>query len=120
MGIGENIIVNDFMFCAEHGNEYCHICCCDHRMCNNIRIEDELGDMTEFFEFEVEERHPINAYALGAVAALRTEKSFQCERHKKVDCPTCFDWVGIIKKEAEAASEDGRWLRGNKLLEEID
>jgi hypothetical protein len=23
-------------------------------MCNNIRIEDELGDMSEFLEFDVE------------------------------------------------------------------
>jgi hypothetical protein len=55
-GIGDNIIVNDFMFCTAHGNEHCYVCFCDHRMCNNIRIEDELGDMSEFLEFDVEVR----------------------------------------------------------------
>jgi len=49
-----HILVKDFMFCFEHGDEYCRECFCDHRMCNNIRIEDKLDDMAEFFEFEVE------------------------------------------------------------------
>lgn len=40
---GENIVVNDFMFCSDHGQEYCHRCCCDHRMCNNMSIEDEIA-----------------------------------------------------------------------------
>ncbi|TFK36240.1 hypothetical protein BDQ12DRAFT_687074 [Crucibulum laeve] len=109
MGLTDNIVVKDFMFCAEHGDEYCHKCCCDHRMGNNVRIEDELGDMSEFFEFEVEERQPINAYAHGAVVAVQTEESYECESHRKVDCEKCFDWVAIIKKEAETIEEEGRW-----------
>ncbi|RDB17539.1 hypothetical protein Hypma_001248 [Hypsizygus marmoreus] len=118
MAIGENIIVNDFMFCQDHGDELCHICCCDHRMTNNIRIEKDLSDMEEFFEFEAEERQPLNAYALGAVAAVTTESSYECEAHHKVDCAKCFDWVGIIKKEAEAAEEQGRWLtKRNSLMD---
>jgi hypothetical protein len=40
--IGNNVEINDFMFCAVHGNEYCNHCACDHRMCNNVRIEDQL------------------------------------------------------------------------------
>lgn len=50
----EHIVVNAFMFCAAHGDEYCQMCCCDHRMRNNVTIEDELGDMSEFLGFEVE------------------------------------------------------------------
>ena len=39
----ENIVINGFMFCEPHGSEYCHSCFCDHRMCNNTRIEDKLA-----------------------------------------------------------------------------
>jgi hypothetical protein len=131
----ESIVINDFMFCATHGDEYCHICCCDYRMGNNVRIEEE---MTDFFEFESEmevrlgisrckrvrltgtlilqARHPINAYAHGAVAALKTEESYQCEKHQAVDCNTCFNWVAVIKKEAQAAEEEGRWMTKRRSL----
>jgi hypothetical protein len=36
------------------GNSNLMVCFCDHRMCNNIRIEDELGNISEFLEFDVE------------------------------------------------------------------
>lgn len=117
---GENIVVNDFMFCLDHGDELCNPCCCDHRMANNVRIEDELGDLSEFVAFEVEERRPINVYALGAVAALYTEESYHCDKHKFVDCGTCFNWVSIIKKEAEAAEEGGRWSSGVGSFNQVD
>ena len=60
MGIGDNIVVNDFMFCRDHGKEYCNLCFCDHRMCNNIRIEDEIGELPESFDVEVS---PIRTWA---------------------------------------------------------
>lgn len=56
-GTGVNILVNDFMFCAAHGSEFCLVCFCDHRMCNNIRVEDELSNMSELFldlDFDIE------------------------------------------------------------------
>lgn len=37
------ILVNDFGFC-QHGLEYCHSCCVDHTMCNNIQLEDTLAE----------------------------------------------------------------------------
>ena len=48
-----NIIVNNFMFCAKHGSEYCTRCCCDHRMVNNIQVEGDFTDQEreEFDEF---------------------------------------------------------------------
>ena len=52
MGIQDHIIVNDFMFCQDHGKEWCAICCCDHRMCNNIQIEDQL-DLDDNIDVEV-------------------------------------------------------------------
>ncbi|KAF5347271.1 hypothetical protein D9756_009964 [Leucocoprinus leucothites] len=116
-----DIVVNQFKFCAKHGDELCQSCCCDHRMSNNVTIEEELGDMSEFLETEVEERQPLNAYALGAVAALHTEESFQCEKHKSVDCSTCFDWISIIKREAEEVEESGRWMgKRNSLQEKLE
>lgn len=52
MGMGDNIIVGDFMFCRDHGGEYCHICCCDHRMCNNMRFENELDELVQRTDYD--------------------------------------------------------------------
>ena len=52
----------------------------------------------------------MNAFERGAVAAVDTEESYQCQTHKTVDCEKCFNWVQIIKKEAEVAEDQGRWL----------
>ncbi|EAU87884.2 hypothetical protein CC1G_01531 [Coprinopsis cinerea okayama7 len=112
--VPDHIVVNDFMFCAEHGDEYCHACCCDHRLTNNIRIEDELEGVEKFdFELDWEDRQSINVYALGAVADITTEDSFQCEKHETVDCKECFNWVEVVKKHAEAVEEFGRWNLGS-------
>lgn len=90
-------------------------------MSNNVTIEEELGDVSEFLETEVEERQPLNAYALGAVAALHTQESFQCEKHKTVDCSACFDWLSLIKREAEEVEESGRWMsKRNSLQEKLE
>jgi len=111
-------------------------------------IEEELGDVSEFLETEVEvsskfraviiylrtltltlnnigiprkERQPLNAYALGAFAALHTTESFQCESHKTIDCSTCFDWIFLIKREAEEVEESGRWMsKRNSLQEKLE
>ncbi|TFK73059.1 hypothetical protein BDN72DRAFT_835392 [Pluteus cervinus] len=115
----KNIFVNGFTFCLDHGDELCTRCCCDHRMDNNVRIEKELGDVEELFEHEVEVRQPINAYAHGAVAALSTESAYECETHKAVDCLKCFNWVKIIKQEAEDAEEHGRWLGKRASLKDF-
>lgn len=156
-----DIVVNQFKFCARHGDELCQTCCCDHRMSNNVMIEEELSHVSEFLETEVEvssefrvvifylrtliygavlciltnvlilvlnnigiprkERQPLNAYALGAFAALHTQESFQCENHKTVDCSTCFDWIFLIKREAEEVEESGRWMsKRNSLQEKLE
>ncbi len=39
IGIGDNFIVNNFMFCTDHGQEFCDPCFCDHRICNNLQME---------------------------------------------------------------------------------
>ncbi|KAF7759838.1 hypothetical protein Agabi119p4_11533 [Agaricus bisporus var. burnettii] len=99
--------------------EHIITCCCDHRMSNNVTIEEELGHICEFLDCEVEERQPLNAYGQGAIEALHTEESFQCEEHKEVDCKQCFDWVAIIKREAKEREESGRWMSKRNSLQEI-
>ena len=44
MGMGDNIVINEFMFCRDRGKDYCHYCACDHCEGNGIRVEDELMD----------------------------------------------------------------------------
>ncbi|KAG6826048.1 hypothetical protein H0H92_001303 [Tricholoma furcatifolium] len=91
----DDIIVNHFMFCEDHGSEFCNYCYCDHRMCNNIQIKDKL------------KRTPINVYQLGAVK--RKKDTYECMSHKKVDCAKCFDWVRMVKQEAGVpTSEDNQ------------
>ena len=69
----------------------------------------------------IKERQPLNAYALGAFAAPHTQESFQCENHKTVDCSTCFDWIFLIKREAEEVEESGRWMsKRNSLQEKLE
>lgn len=58
----EHIIVNEFKFCAQHGDEYCQTCCCDHRMSNNVTIEEELGHICEFLDCEVEVSMEIHSF----------------------------------------------------------
>lgn len=54
--ITDNIIVNDMMFCREHGEEYCHRCYCDHRMCNNTTtgLGDKLAQLVEDSDFDLD------------------------------------------------------------------
>ena len=53
MGLGESIVVNDFVFCLDHGWEYCPYCTCDYRPVNNYPIEDKIADLSEYFNFDV-------------------------------------------------------------------
>ncbi|KAI3622132.1 ankyrin repeat and mynd domain-containing protein 2-like [Moniliophthora roreri] len=93
----DNIVIGDFMFCAEHGSEYCNKCCCDHRMCNNIRIEEELHKAFPGFTEEQFLNRPPLSNALDLAVESRTKDSeseplYRCKAHKKIDCENCFDW----------------------------
>ncbi|KAH6914313.1 hypothetical protein BKA70DRAFT_1095064 [Coprinopsis sp. MPI-PUGE-AT-0042] len=104
---GNNVEVNDFMFCAVHGNEYCIDCACDHRMCNNVRIDDQLGqEFGEHEHWERDDRQPImNVYAMGAKAARHDNAEFQCIAHRRANCKTCFNWPKIIKSNGTCMDE---------------
>ncbi|KAF8188685.1 hypothetical protein BJ912DRAFT_1059392 [Pholiota molesta] len=113
---GPIIEVNGFVFCKNHGDEWCHRCCYDHRMTNNYQIEDALPEeVNNSMVFDIENRHTFNAYACGAVPA-RSGKSdaYQCRVHDKIDCKTCFDWVGLVKKQAKEAADQEKWLNKRK------
>ncbi|PFH47989.1 hypothetical protein AMATHDRAFT_66382 [Amanita thiersii Skay4041] len=105
-----SILVNKFTFCTKHGDELCNLCSVDHRLTNNVQIEDELNNLEDVFEFGLEERQPINVYAHGAVAAISTEESYECEDHREIDCSQCFNWVHIIQQETQEVAELGSWL----------
>lgn len=77
------IVVNDFMFCKQHGSEYCHLCTCDHRDGNNhvLDLYNVFADNVEESGFSLEVRlsqrptrqeTPFDA-SLGAHAAERIQ-----------------------------------------------
>ncbi|KAF4612177.1 hypothetical protein D9613_003990 [Agrocybe pediades] len=111
--LGPIISVNGFVFCQEHGEEFCHRCCYDHRMTNNYQVEEELGEEIEFnMAFSLDNRDSFNVYDLGAVkAGGKKSESYKCSTHNKVDCKTCFDWVGFITKQAKEAESREAWLK---------
>lgn len=110
------IVINEFMFCRDHGAEYCSMCWCDHRPSNNIRIMGNVDDalnaqvclfiLPNFYSPWIadsirtrQNRQPINAFYLGAVAAGRQKEwgSYKCGMHDKRNCGSCFDWANIVK-----------------------
>lgn len=66
-----------------------------------------------------QEREPINAYQLGATR--RRGEQYQCSTHKRVDCETCFDWVKMVRAEAEGEEKTKRWLeKRQKWADKVD
>ncbi|KZV93264.1 ribonuclease H-like protein [Exidia glandulosa HHB12029] len=105
MGIGENVLVRDFMFCDDHGQEWCGRCCCDHRMCNNIRIEEYVDEYTdedmaiEAREAIADDRPPLSLHLYGLPTNRRDEENeriWVCREHGVDSCSTCFDFVCIV------------------------
>ncbi|KAG7091272.1 hypothetical protein E1B28_010322 [Marasmius oreades] len=97
-------IINGFMFCEPHGSEYCNVCCRDHRMCNNIRIESELAKaFPGISEEQLMDRPPlsnvIKGKAISKQCDAEREPLYQCTTHNKVDCDACFDWGKLVVAE---------------------
>ncbi|KAJ8076759.1 hypothetical protein AAF712_000381 [Marasmius tenuissimus] len=94
----DNIVINGFMFCEPHGSEYCHSCSCDHRMCNNIRIEEELAQaFPGISEEKLLDRPPLANVIKGKATRSKKKDSngdtlYECVTHQKVDCDVCFNW----------------------------
>ncbi|KZT02676.1 uncharacterized protein LAESUDRAFT_705679 [Laetiporus sulphureus 93-53] len=116
-GLGDNIVVNGFMFCERHGGEYCPYCTCDHRYGNN-GVHDLHNALQELVDdairFDLEERTPQNAYERGAVRVQPRSEDFKCQTHNVKDCGTCFDWVGIVRKEIEDVIAQDKWRQKKK------
>ncbi|KIY70061.1 hypothetical protein CYLTODRAFT_420149 [Cylindrobasidium torrendii FP15055 ss-10] len=96
MGIGDNITVNQFQFCLDHGSEVCWLYCfVDHREDNNARVSGLKQALGKGPAFDLNERKAICAYDLGATPGKKG--GYQCKSHSKTDCKKCFDWVKVIK-----------------------
>lgn len=74
------------------------------------------------FYFTSKDRDSFNVYAYGAVHDRRDKSyQYQCRKHDKIDCKTCFDWVGFIKQQGKEAADQKKWLnKGGKYLETQD
>ncbi|KIY73334.1 hypothetical protein CYLTODRAFT_365815 [Cylindrobasidium torrendii FP15055 ss-10] len=102
MAFGSDMFTLDsLMFCKAHGNEFCNHCCCDHRMCNNILIQDEYPQSHLKLS---DDRTPIsNIWGLCGPVKLGVspqdgEDIYGCKTHKLEECRECFNWVEIMKK----------------------
>ncbi|KAF8154161.1 hypothetical protein B0H34DRAFT_661959 [Crassisporium funariophilum] len=106
------LVVNNFGFCVDHGDEFCPQCCCDHRQTNNYQIGDRLQEFSDISGYDVDDRDPINVYVHGATA-VKKKKDYigKCSVHNKVDCGTCFNWAGLIINEAKAGEAQGKWMK---------
>ncbi|PFH49850.1 hypothetical protein AMATHDRAFT_41278 [Amanita thiersii Skay4041] len=121
----EQIIVNHFMFCEPHGEEFCPRCCVDHRFGNNVQVEDALSEiLEECILFSLEDRTSINAYEYHAmdVPGVGKDGEYSCSEHGTVDCRDCFNWAKLIAREAYEAErrkrEEVHWLEKRKRLAE--
>ncbi|KAJ3574048.1 hypothetical protein NP233_g2022 [Leucocoprinus birnbaumii] len=119
---GKVITVNRFTFCLDHGNEMCFSCNQDFRPMNNrgasveSRLIQKLGaDYEDDNGFLLEERQPINIYAIGVKANVSGSRATgSCSMHTKTDCDRCYDWVRLIAAEATGDGADavrGRTIR---------
>ncbi|KAF5337902.1 hypothetical protein D9758_013096 [Tetrapyrgos nigripes] len=118
--MNNNIVVNDFMFCANHGSEVCYACFCDHRMTNNIRIEEELARaFPGKTEEELLDRPPVAVSLKDIVFSGELDRDgderFMCKKHKTVDCNTCFDWKALATKHTK---DMGKAMPTNTAREE--
>ncbi|KAF5347290.1 hypothetical protein D9756_009972 [Leucocoprinus leucothites] len=122
---GKVITVNRFTFCLDHGNEMCFSCNQDFRPLNNrgANVQNNLikklgANFEDDNGFYLEERQPINIYAIG-VKANATQNSGSratgsCNLHTKADCDRCYDWIRLIAAEATGDGADavrGRTIR---------
>lgn len=117
------IVVNSFMFCQLHGNEYCHLCTCDHRDGNNIVLDlyNTLADNVGVSSFRLQVRTSLNVYSYGAVPVRRSSEDYKCTTHGTKDCERCFDWVNIVRREVQEAGTQERWLeRRRRYFERVD
>jgi len=140
------ITVNDFVFCKEHGNEYCIRCTVDYRFVNNVNIDptEDIDIETEDYNFNLDvctvqfgcqsvqiliaslkDRSSINVYDLGArlhtPALDSADAKYSCVQHGAVDCSRCFNWLAMVKNEIKEAEKDAKWLeKRRKWLDRVD
>ncbi|KAH9821047.1 hypothetical protein DFH28DRAFT_883865 [Melampsora americana] len=101
-----NVVINEFMFCNLHGKELCFECLVDHRLGNNLMIEEELIKSimaSDWILSFLKDRKSIEVYKLGATPLIpnnplnqNSDLLYQCLNHQTINCSICFAWVKII------------------------
>ncbi|KAF5352281.1 hypothetical protein D9758_011972 [Tetrapyrgos nigripes] len=94
--------IRGFVFCSEHGSEFCSKCMMDQRLNNNQNIMGALKKAFPDKKGDFADRPPI-ATAFSICTRSKTHKSpmfgdflFECNPHKVPECPACFDWEKIV------------------------
>ncbi|KAJ3777401.1 hypothetical protein FB446DRAFT_681134 [Lentinula raphanica] len=94
------VYAGSFVFCREHGCEFCNECFCDHRLTNNVQIMDELqAAFPSYSEAQFMDRPTISyVYDKGVERTPRKllgSLKCECKKHHVLDCSTCFDWAAV-------------------------
>ncbi|KAF9065037.1 hypothetical protein BDP27DRAFT_1298548 [Rhodocollybia butyracea] len=94
-----DVYIGSFMFCR-HGCEFCNECTTDHRLTNNYQILDQLSAAFPDLDEDQFMDRPAISYVLQNLAtetksSRHTERVFECKKHHKTDCETCFDWAKV-------------------------
>ncbi|KAF9050562.1 hypothetical protein BJ165DRAFT_1008347 [Panaeolus papilionaceus] len=106
--VADMVVINNFTFCKDHGEEACPIKCqYDFMFTNNCVIMDEK-EVVEASKKGIELPSPdmrpsINCYRLGAIPVDKNDplsEACYCSKHRKIDCETCFNWAKILLKGA--------------------
>ncbi|KAI8473701.1 MAG: hypothetical protein J3K34DRAFT_410279 [Monoraphidium minutum] len=91
-----------WMFCGAHGLEHCHRCTVDHRMTNNVRLENEVTEaemekITDYGLNSLDGRPPLS---VGGKFKALPGSAPACVAHSKVGCAACFDFKAQVLKGA--------------------
>ncbi|KAI9209219.1 uncharacterized protein BJ171DRAFT_485777 [Polychytrium aggregatum] len=95
------IFANGFAFCFPHGQEWCHLCCVDHRLTNNVIMEDDLTpeQHEEVQDGGGDDRPSVSIY--GKFQVLPDDR-ISCTIHEVVGCKFCFDFPKIVLRSIQS------------------
>ncbi|KAF9004445.1 hypothetical protein BDZ89DRAFT_967050 [Hymenopellis radicata] len=104
------VVLNEFQFCKDHGNEYCTKCEGDTRLLNNEELPkstyERLKKLSPIDRILWQKRPPIcdvyarfNPIPTGEIHPFRRSELYACEPHRDVDCERCFNWVEILQEK---------------------
>ncbi|KIY73335.1 hypothetical protein CYLTODRAFT_485498 [Cylindrobasidium torrendii FP15055 ss-10] len=100
------VVISGFVFCKDHGSEFCNYCYTDHRKLNNEVITGRIPNYFKVFcpLEDPDGRTPVssvfgtyNPIPTGRIHPTRWYEFYACSVHQRDDCPDCFNWVDIVK-----------------------